>query len=97
MSLYEFDEEAFVKDIQKTAFEDGFEDGLAQGKVEGRAEGKTAGKAEDIMELLQEKASIPEEMKSQILAQTDLTVLSKWLKAAAKADGLEEWKRMLQM
>ncbi len=87
MSLYEFDEEAFVKDIQKTAFEDG----LAQGELNGELKGK----ALSILELLQEKASIPEELKSQILTQTDMAVLTKWLKAAAEATSLEEWKQLV--
>ncbi len=91
MSLYEFDEEAFVKDIQKTAFEDGFEDGLAQGELNGELKGK----ALSILELLQEKAPIPEELKSQILTQTDMSVLTKWLKAAARATSLDEWKQLI--
>lgn len=87
MSLYEFDEEAFVKDIRKTAFEDGFEDGMAQGEL--------SGMAFSVIELLQETEPLPEELKSEILAQTDSAILSKWLKAAARAASLEEWKQLI--
>lgn len=65
------------------------------GRAEGRTEGRVAGKAESVLELLEELESVPENMRETILAQTDLEILKKWLRCAARAESLEEWKTMV--
>ena len=58
-----------------------------------RAEGKAEGKAEDIIELLEELGSVSEELRTIIMQETDLNVLLKWLKLAAKAESVEQFKQ----
>ena len=55
------------------------------------AEGKAEGKAEAIMELLEELGSISEELQSKIMNETDLAVLTRWHKLAAKAESIEQF------
>ncbi len=90
MSIYEYDEEATRKAIRETEYERGMEDGRLEGKIEGKIEGK----ASSIIDLLEELGVVSEEIKDNILSQTDEMVLSRWLKAAARAVDLKEWERM---
>ena len=48
-------------------------------------------KAEDVLELLEENGTVPEELKERIMMETDLSMLKKWLKAAAKAESVEQF------
>lgn len=52
-------------------------------------------KAADILSLLEDYGKIPLKMRETISAETDMDVLKQWLKAAAKADSLEEFERMM--
>ena len=56
-----------------------------------RAEGKAEGKAEAILELLEDLGEIPEEVFHKIMRETDLVVLKKWHKLAAKAETVEQF------
>ncbi len=56
-----------------------------------RAEGKAEGKAEDIVELLKELGTVSEELQAKIMNETDLSVLQKWFKLAAKSDSVEHF------
>lgn len=69
-----------------------FEDERAEGEASGKAIGRAIGKAEDILELLEELEPVPKPMRNTIMEQKDLDILTIWLKAAAKAESLEEWK-----
>lgn len=62
-------------------------------RQEGRSEGKAEGKAEDILELLSELGPVPEELRQIIMGQKDLEVLKVWLKLAARAGSLEEFRK----
>lgn len=64
-------------------------EGKAEGKREGRAEGKAEGKAEGILELLEEIGPVSDELRERIMSETDLELLRRWLKQAAKADSVE--------
>ena len=59
---------------------------------QGRAEGKAEGKAEAVLELLGDLGEIPEELKKRIQSETDLQILVKWLKAAARADSISDFE-----
>ena len=59
------------------------------------AESEAKGKAESILALLEELSPVPENMQDQILTQTDFDILMWWLKCAAKAESLDEWKRLV--
>lgn len=65
------------------------EEGLAEGRAEGRAEGKK----ELLLEVLEDIGKVPEELKKKIFMETDLTVLKKWIKLAARAESMEQFER----
>lgn len=77
--LTEYDEEQVLADIGQEYFEDGI----------------ARGKAEDIIELLEEYGSVPEDLKTTILQETDLSVLKKWFKLAIKANSAEEFRKQI--
>lgn len=60
-----------------------------------REEGKAEGKAEDIIDLLEELGEVSDELRARIFKETDLDVLRKWHKAAARAETLDEFVEKL--
>ena len=48
-------------------------------------------KAEDIIELLEDVGEVPNALRSQIMEQTDLVTLNRWLKLAARSKRLSVW------
>ena len=58
---------------------------------EGKQIGIINGKIESVLELLEDKGDVPEKVKAEILAETDLEVLKKWLRLAAKSETIEEF------
>ena len=58
----------------------------------GRAEGHIESKIEDILDLLEDLGKIPERVLECIQKETDLDVLRKWLKHAAKAASIAEFE-----
>ena len=61
----------------------------AEGRAEGRAEGLALGKAENILELLQDYGTVPEELKTRIMSEKDLQTLSRWNRLAARVSSVE--------
>ncbi|MDE7131951.1 MAG: hypothetical protein K2O65_09170 [Lachnospiraceae bacterium] len=59
---------------------------------EGKAEGKIEGKIEDIMELLEELGKVSVKIVQRIKRETDLEVLSRWLKCAAGVSSITEFE-----
>ena len=65
---------------------------------EGKQIGIITGKIEDVLELLEDKGEIPEEIKTKIVEETNFEVLKKWLHLAAKSETIEEFcKEMKKM
>ena len=58
-----------------------------------RAEGKAEGKAEATIELLEEIGEPPSALRKLIMEQTDLEVLRRWHKLAARAESIEDFER----
>ncbi len=83
MSIFEYDEEKHMRQTRE------------EGKMEGRIEGRIEGKIEDILELLEELGDIPEELRDVVRRQTDLAVLGHWLKLAARAGSMEEFREKI--
>ena len=52
---------------------------------------KAEGQAEAVIELLEDIDTVPDEIREKILNESDLEVLRKWHKAAAKTDTMEEF------
>ena len=57
----------------------------------GKQIGIINGKIEAVLELLEDKGEVPEKVKTEIFAETDLEVLKKWLRLAAKSETIEEF------
>lgn len=72
------------------------EEMLRDERAEGRAEGKAEGMAEAVLELLEDIGSIPNDLKEKILSSSDLELLRRWHKLAAKAESIEQFIKELQ-
>lgn len=79
MSIFEYDEEE-----AKEVF-----------REDGRIEGMLQAKTMDILELLEDIGEISQPLKNKICSQTDMDILKKWLKAAAKSNSLEEFESLI--
>lgn len=79
MSIFEYNEEEEMKKIRADEFQ------------VGREAGKAEGKAEAVLELLEELGQIPPELRQRILSESDLPVLKKWIKEAAKAESVRQF------
>ena len=60
-----------------------------EGRKEGREEGREEARQESILEFLQDLGDIPKTLKDKIREQSDIEVLKRWLKLAAKSDSIE--------
>ena len=85
--------EAHLKAVRDRYGEDAYV--RDQGRAEGLAEGIAQGKAEAILQLLEDLGEIPTALQKRIQAETDLQVLHRWLKAAAKAESIAEFERQV--
>ena len=72
-------EEAVFEIVRKDEYEKGHQEGVI------------AGKAEDILELLEDIGTIPEEVREKITGEIDLEILKKWHKLAAKSESIDEF------
>ena len=61
--------------------------------ADGEAVGKLKGKIDSLLEILQELGDIPEALQNRIRSEKDLQALTSWLKAAARADSVEEFQK----
>ena len=68
-------------------------DGRAEGWKDGREKGKAEDRAEAVIELLEDLGALSDSLKTYIMEQTDLELLKKWHKAAAKATSIEEFEQ----
>lgn len=78
-------EDEYIRDLARA-------EGMAEGKAEGKVEGKAEGMAEAVLELLSELGDLPDALKVRIQKETDLQVLGKWLKTAAKAESIMDFE-----
>ena len=58
---------------------------------------KAEGKAEAVIELLEDLGDLSDSLKACIMEQTDLELLKKWHKAAAKATSIEEFEEAVEL
>lgn len=66
-----------------------------QSENKGKLLGIAEGKAEGILDLLMDLGKVPCELEKQIMIQTDLNILSRWLKCAARARSIDEFKQAM--
>ena len=75
--------------------------GLAEGERRGLAEGERKGRAEgrglSVLALLEELGQIPSSLREKIMSQQDINVLTDWLKAAAAASSLEDFRKTAKL
>ncbi len=72
-----------------------FERLLNKEKAEGWTQGKLKDRAEAVIELLEDLGELSDSLKTSIIEQTDLELLRKWLKAAARAESIEEFEQTI--
>ena len=71
--------------------------GLAEGERKGRAEGEQKGRGLSVLALLEELGQIPSSLREKIMSQQDTNVLTDWLKAAAAASSLEDFRKAAKL
>ena len=67
----------------------------AEGMAEGREKGITEGHALSVLSLLEDTGPVPEELRGRILEETDQETLERWLKLAARAGSIEDFKAQM--
>ena len=82
-----------IKEGRDAGLREGRNAGLREGRNVGLREGKREGKAESILDILSGHSVIPDTLSARILSEKDLSVLSNWLKLAAKSETIEEFTR----
>ena len=78
---------------------EGLREGLSRGRAEGKTEGLqegmakglTKGLAESVLLLLSTLGEIPDDLRTQILAEKDEKILNGWILAAKKACSIQEF------
>ena len=73
-----WDEDEYIRD-----------EGIAIGRSEGIVIGEVRGRSTDILTLLEQKGTVPADLRERILSQKDETVLKQWLLAAASAEDIK--------
>ncbi len=63
-----------------------------EGREEGRSLGRLAIKIVDILELLEDFGQIPQRILLRIRQETDMELLGKWHKCAARASRIAEFE-----
>ncbi|MGN0280078.1 MAG: hypothetical protein ACI4C4_12055 [Lachnospiraceae bacterium] len=97
MLLEDFDVEKYERTIKKEGYEAGRADGHASGLREGHASGLQEGRASDVLTILEQKGTIPTDLRERILSQKDETVLKQWLLAAASARDIENFREKMEL
>ncbi|MBR3770302.1 MAG: hypothetical protein IKL06_07170 [Lachnospiraceae bacterium] len=62
-------------------------------RKESREEGKLENCVENILSLLEDLGTIPEELYNLLKQETCLDTLKQWLKIAAKTDSIEDFRK----
>lgn len=84
--------EDFTDQIERREFTMLFDSFEAYDVQETRKTSKAEGKAEDVLELLSDAGAVPETVQKRILEETDLDILKKWVKLAARAESIDEFR-----
>ncbi len=92
MCLTEFNEKVFVKGIHEEGYDEGYDDGILIGEAKGMKLGEAKGKAESVIEFLEDCGAPSEPLRALIMSQTDLDVLKKWNKLAARATSIADFE-----
>ena len=69
----------------------------AKGLTEGERKGRAEGRGLSVLALLEELGQIPSSLREKIMSQQDANVLTDWLKAAAAASSLEDFRKAAKL
>ena len=88
-----FDELMAYAELKGTeiGIQKGMEQGLKQGIEQGIVQGQLKERINSIMELLEEKGSIPPELQQKIQSEKEMNILKSWFKLATKVDSISEF------
>ncbi|MDE5950516.1 MAG: hypothetical protein K2H12_02920, partial [Acetatifactor sp.] len=78
--------------IKEDAYKEGHETGKEIGEENGKVIGQRNGRRQDIMDLLEDWGEVPGDIRDRIYAEEDTEVLRKWHKAAARAEGFDDFR-----
>ena len=81
-----------LREFFKDELQEANERGLAIGTANGIEIGTASGKAEDIVEILEEKGEVSEELFKAIYSQKDIEVLKKWVKLALRTNSIDAFE-----
>lgn len=85
MSIFEYNQEEEMKKVGSA----NYKAGLTEGKAEGIVEGEAIGLAKAIIGFLSDLGDVPANLRSRIEQETDLVLLQRWLKLAARTVSLD--------
>lgn len=60
-------------------------------RAAGKTEGIVLGKAETLLMILESKGKVAEDLRAQIMAETDMVTLDTWVRQALSCSGVEEF------
>ena len=81
-----------LREGHASGLREGRAEGHASGLREGHASGLKEGRASAVLTILEQKGTVPADLRERILSQNDDTVLSQWLLAAASAEDIETFR-----
>ena len=79
VGIYEYDEELHIQQERADAKEEGIAEGIAAG----------------ILQLLGDLEVVPEDLRETIMRESDLEVLARWLRQAARTETIETFRKMM--
>ena len=71
------------------ALEDLYNDGVAEGELKG--------KVESILDFLSDYGMVTDELRDKVGSETNLEILKKWIKLAARVSSIEEFEKQMYM
>lgn len=96
VSIFEYNEELHLANLRREGYEeglaDGMERGISRGISQGITQGITQGVQDLLLEILGDLGLVSEDLKAIILKQTNVDVLNRWVKIAAKCTKIEEFE-----
>lgn len=78
--------------LEQALKEDAYKEGHERGLADGRAEGLVESSRRSILDLLEEHSPIPDDIRVRIYAEENMDILRKWLKAAAHATDIADFR-----
>ena len=96
------DEDEYIRDEGRSegiaiGEERGRSEGIAIGEERGRSEGIAIGSSTAILTILEQKGTVPADLRERILSQKDEAVLKEWLLYAASAMDIENFREKTEI